>query len=155
MGQNEKRKSPGCLGVVGGLFVIVVVLGVIGSLAGGGKPAAPLTPAEAAAKAAESLRANPEQALDLDIKWRSGGFNTVMILSGRLTSRADFAVKDPMIRCTLSGPSGTQVGRVVQTLYRVVPAKGSIRFKELNMGFMGSSQAASASCAVIGATALG
>lgn len=101
------------------------------------------TPEELAADREAELQReyarDPEKALTLDVSGVKGGFETVLILSGTVSSVADFEIKDVEIVCDLFANSGTRVGRVTETLYEVVPAKGSKRFSELNMGFMGGS----------------
>jgi hypothetical protein len=80
---------------------------------------------------------DPEKALTLDVRGTKGGFETVLLISGSVSSAADFDVKDVEIVCELFANSGTRVGRVSETLYEVIPANGTKRFSELNMGFMG------------------
>lgn len=107
---------------------------------------------EAEAAETKEFGRHPERALDLvSSNATKEGFDTVLVLSGTITNRANFAIKDPRIVCDLTGPSGTKVGTVRQTLYETVPASGSKHFKELNMGFMGSSQVAQFSCSIIAA----
>lgn len=116
------------------------------------------TPEQLALEAAEAQRKayerDPETALTLsNVTGAKGGFDTVLIISGTITNAADFAIKDPVIRCDLTGPSGTHIGSVRQDLFEIVPANGSKRFTELNMGFMASSQTSGFDCVIMQATA--
>lgn len=91
---------------------------------------------------------DPEKALTLDVRGTKGGFETVLLISGSVSSAADFDIKDVEIVCELFANSGTRVGRVTETLYEVIPANGTKRFSELNMGFMGGAgQVARFDCA--------
>lgn len=111
------------------------------------------TPEQVAAEDAERLsaayRRNPETALKLDVsRGTKVGFETILEISGAITNDASFDIKDPQIECLLFGPSGTQVGRVRDTLYEIIPANGSKAFTELSMGFMGSQQVANYTCSI-------
>lgn len=111
----------------------------------------------AAAKEKEAayraIRRDPEDSLSLqNVKGRKDGFGTVLMIGGTINNSSDYDIKDPRIRCELSGPSGTTVGSVRETLYEVVPAKGSKRFRELNMGFLSSSQVSRFVCEIVDAT---
>jgi len=109
--------------------------------------------AEAAAAAQREIRRHPERSLSFEkISGQKGGFETVLVLNGSIKNSSDYAIKDADIKCTLSGPSGTDVGSVRETLYEVIPANQSKRFRELNMGFMGSTQVAKFNCEIVGAT---
>lgn len=122
--------------------------------------------AEKAARAADAqrradeqkmreLRRSPEKFLTLEnANGVKGGFDTVFMLSGTIRNSSDVVIKDARIDCNLFGPSGTQVGKVRQTLFEQIPAEGSRRFRELSMGFMGSSQVATYNCTITDAEAL-
>ena len=124
------------------------------------------TEAEKAADAAEAqrradertareLRRSPEKFLVLaNVNGVKGGFDTVFLLSGTIQNSSDVIIKDAEIACDLFGPSGTKVGSVRQTLFEQVPAQVYKRFRELSMGFMGSSQVATYNCSITDAEAL-
>jgi|CXWL01.1.fsa_nt_gi hypothetical protein len=110
---------------------------------------------QAAATRLRAIRRAPENFLGLDeVSGQGGGFNTVFVLSGRISNSAEVDIKDPRIQCELFGPSGTQVDTVQETLFEIVPAQGANRFSELNMGFMGSQQVATYNCVITDAEAL-
>ena len=109
--------------------------------------------AAAAAAAEKDVRRHPERSLSFaTISGQKGGFETVLVLNGSIKNSSNFAMKDADIKCTLTGPSGTVVGSVRQTLYEIIPARQSKRFRELNMGFMGSTQVANFNCEIVDAT---
>lgn len=109
--------------------------------------------AAAAAAAEKEVRRHPERSLSFGtISGQKGGFETVLILNGSIKNGSNFAMKDADIKCTLTGPSGTVVGSVRETLFEIIPAHQSKRFRELNMGFMGSTQVANFNCEILGAT---
>lgn len=102
------------------------------------------------------IRRNPENYLKLEqVSGTKGGFDTVLIISGRVRNSSDVALKDPTFRCELFGASGTRVGTVQETLFEQIPAQGTKRFSELNMGFMGSTQVATYSCRITDAEVVG
>lgn len=112
--------------------------------------------AEAAAAALREVRRNPERSLTFaKISGQKGGFDTVLVLNGTIKNSSAYTMKDADIKCVLLGPSGTEVGIVRETLYEVFPAQQLKRFRELNMGFMGSSQVANFNCDIVGATLVG
>lgn len=95
------------------------------------------------------VRRSPENYLTLEeVSGQKGGFDTVLIISGRLRNTSDFTLKDPTFRCELFGPSGTRVGAVEETLFEQFPAKDTKRFREFNLGFMGSDQVATYNCRI-------
>jgi hypothetical protein len=143
-------------------FVWLAVIVLSYSLSSGGTPspsgsqAAPETvvetPEAAAARIKRGYERNPETALSLaSINGTKVGFETILELSGSIANAADFDIKDAEIVCDLYGPSGTQVGTVRQTLYEVIPGQTTKRFRELSMGFMGSSQVARYQCRIVDA----
>lgn len=80
--------------------------------------------------------------------WGIAGFGNVMMLSGKIENSADFPVKDIVVMCTLSAPSGTSLGSVNQTIYKTIASKKSLNLKSFNMGFI-HSQSTGANCEVI------
>ena len=110
---------------------------------------------ERAERRRREIERSPERFLELeDQNGVRGGFETVFLLSGRIRNTAEVDIKDPTIVCDLYGASGTQIGDVRETLLEIIPAGGSKRFSELNMGFMGSTQVARYSCEIVDAEAL-
>jgi hypothetical protein len=111
--------------------------------------------ADRAGRQRREIRRSPERFLELEEQsGLRGGFDTVFLLSGRIRNKSEVDIKDPTIVCALYGPSGTHVGDVRETLLEIIPAGGTKRFTELNMGFMGSTQVARYTCEIVDAEAL-
>jgi ABC-type uncharacterized transport system substrate-binding protein len=79
--------------------------------------------------------------------WHKGGFDNVMIVDFLFSNANPFDVKDITVKCTHSGPSGTEIDSNTRTIYQIVPAHAIIRVNEFNMGWI-HSQAVSSSCRV-------
>lgn len=108
------------------------------------------------AETERNVRRSPENYLTIEeVDGIKGGFETVLILSGRIRNTSDMILKDPTFRCDLFGSSGTKVGTVRETLFEQIPAQGTKRFRELNMGFMGSTQVANFNCLITDAEVVG
>lgn len=113
---------------------------------------APSTPEE---EERSRVSTSPESYLTIEsIRGRKGGFETVLLISGRIRNSSHYDIKDPTISCDLFGPSGTKTGTIHETLLEIIPKSGSKRFRDLNMGFMGSAQVNNFECSIVGATAL-
>jgi hypothetical protein len=65
----------------------------------------------------------------------------------------DFAVKDLGIQCDHAGKSGTVMDHNERTIYDVVGAKSTKKFRDVNMGFI-QGQAIKSGCRVISVTAV-
>jgi len=111
--------------------------------------------ARAAAVRAAAAPASPHvpaPAVSLSgLRWRMGGFGTVMIASFVLQNGEAFAVKDIDIVCELSAKSGTPIGYAANTVFQKVPAYGRLAVREFNMGSgvaLDRSQADAAYCKV-------
>jgi len=61
------------------------------------------------------------------------------------------ALKDPVIACSLSGPSGTMLGLKKVTLYRSLPRQSELVAANMNLGFI-DSQTAYIECKCLDAT---
>lgn len=75
----------------------------------------------------------------VDIAVAHQGFeNNYGALTAFLTLRNDnpYPVKDIPIACALTAPSGTILGTKKDTVYRIIPAHGSIEVKQLNLGLV-------------------
>ena len=130
-GKKQRRTS-----VVTWIVTVIVVLGMIGHFAGsssnGGGYVAP---------------ANPASNMTLDWRWHSGGFGVVMVADFTVTNKNAFDVKDIEVTCKSYGASGTSLGSVDHTIYDVVKAGKTRKFKDVNVGFI-NSQASKANCEV-------
>ncbi|GGX53178.1 zinc ribbon domain-containing protein [Undibacterium squillarum] len=82
-------------------------------------------------------------------KWsmEKSGFGTVLVVSGVITNASKFPVKDPVINCTVSARSGTELGRISGTLYEGIAPAEDHRFQRLMIPGL-HSQADSVACRV-------
>lgn len=94
----------------------------------------------------ERMREYPEEFVELqDINW-SADFS-IMELSVTLKNNSEFALKDFVIECEHSAPSGTVIDRNRREIFEVVEAGESKRIRNFNMGFI-HSQAKSTACLI-------
>ncbi len=105
--------------------------------------------AQQEASAQEAYRKNPLSGLTLTHEWYFGGFGNILMANFTIKSLLGFPVKDIKIACHTSGASGTGLSLVVQTIYQAVPAKSTVRFNKVNMGFI-NSQSTNAGCDFVG-----
>lgn len=82
-----------------------------------------------------------------NFKWMLGGFNTVMMISGRINNKGSVAVKDLTLECKTFSKSDTLLSRTSKVLYEVIPPGKSVKMREFSMGFV-NSQSAKAYCDV-------
>lgn len=99
----------------------------------------------------ERIRANPVEGVEVvNMNWRKDGFGSVMMLDITLRNDSGVVLRDFVINCEHSGPSGTIMDRNSRTLYETLAAGERRRFRNVNMGFI-LSQATASSCRVDGA----
>ncbi|HEX6716802.1 MAG TPA: hypothetical protein VF088_06805 [Pyrinomonadaceae bacterium] len=89
----------------------------------------------------------------LDVKWRKGGFGSVMEADFTINNPTQYRFKDFEITCTHYAKSGTQIDSNTRTIYEVVEARSKKLIKDFNMGFI-HSQAASTACEMTDVTVL-
>ena len=80
--------------------------------------------------------------------WDKVAYGSIMEVNFEIVNFNPYAVKDIEIKCTHYGPSGTEIDSNTRTIYDVIPADGSKKFKNFNMGFI-HAQAATTSCEII------
>lgn len=86
---------------------------------------------------AATYQSNPERALEIaNFSWEKGGFGSVQLVRFTVKNSAPFAIKDFELTCNHQGPSGTNMDRNVRVVYELVPANGSKRVREVNMGWI-------------------
>jgi hypothetical protein len=125
-----------------GSVAFVMLLGVAARLSG--------SPPE---RAQASKAGITDQVLVRELRWRDGGFGSVMMIEAvDIVNRNDHAIKDFVVACAMIAPSGTVVGTVKHKVYERVAARSTETFRNINMGFM-NSQAKRASCSVVAAAA--
>lgn len=95
---------------------------------------------------------NPEQATVVEeVKARKEGFGNILMIDVTLRNDSLSNLKDFIITCDSKGASGTVIDRNTRTLYEVVEARSSRKFRNINMGLL-HSQAKSTDCDVIRAS---
>ena len=83
--------------------------------------------------------------------WNKDGFGSIMMIDLTIENKARFAIKDFEVQCIHSGPSGTEIDRNTRTVYDTVPANGSKKIRQFNMGFI-ANQASSSRCEIVDAS---
>lgn len=82
-----------------------------------------------------------------NLSWQKSGFGAIGLVTLTVDNMNDFGVKDIVIECSFSAPSGTKVGDSSKTIYETIKPNGSRTFKEFNIGFI-HSQAQRGGCSV-------
>lgn len=91
---------------------------------------------------------HPEEALEItNFNWEKGGFDSVQLVRFTVKNSAPFAIKDFTLECNHQGPSGTDMDSNTRVVYELVPANGTRRVKEVNMGFI-NSQVTTSRCSI-------
>lgn len=86
--------------------------------------------------------------LDVHATLHRSGFGMVTMASFTIVNNNAFAVKDPVVRCSHQGASGSEVDYNSRTIYRVVDPGSSIYEDNINMGFTATQQIARSVCTV-------
>lgn len=101
-----------------------------------------------AEREASMYESNPETALELEnFNWEKGGFGSVQLVRFTVRNSAPFDIKDFELTCVHQGGSGTDMDRNVRVVYERVPANGTKRVGEMNMGLI-NSQVATSHCEI-------
>lgn len=80
---------------------------------------------------------NPTEYLKITAQsWEKGGFETVGIHSLAIQNTSDIPYKDIVVRIDYYSETGTFLGRNLRTIYKLIPAKQTIKINELNTGFI-------------------
>jgi hypothetical protein len=96
----------------------------------------------------ERQRKHPEEFVQIiNFTWRKTGFDNIMEASFTLKSNLPFTVKDIEVLCSHSAPSGTVIDNNRRTIFEILPAQGTLRINDFNMGFI-HSQAQRSGCRV-------
>jgi hypothetical protein len=94
----------------------------------------------------ERMREEPEQFVELqNINW-SKDFS-IMELSVTIKNNSEYTLKDFVIDCEHSGPSGTVMDSNRREIFEIVEAGKSKRIRNFNMGFI-NSQSTSTACII-------
>jgi len=83
----------------------------------------------------------------LDLSWKRGGFETVMLADFTVNNGSDYSIKDFEITCKHYANSGTFIDSNRKTVYDIVPAHSTKKFSDFSMGFI-NSQVATSSCGI-------
>jgi len=130
------------------VFIAIVVIGAF--LLNLGKDEREAEAAKAR-EAAESQRFALSQRIDnvsiRVITWEKSGFDNVMLATLEIKNNNDFPVKDILVECSVSAPSGTSLGSTQRTVYEAIPAKSSKTVRRFNMGLI-NTQASRGACGV-------
>lgn len=110
-----------------------------------------LTELEEKKARADRIRANPEEGVEVVVyRWHTSGFGAVMMLDITLRNDSSVELRDFVINCEHSGPSGTVIDRNSRTLYEKLAAGEKRKFRNVNMGLI-HSQVEKTACQVDGA----
>jgi len=138
--------------IVLGFVGVVLISGLVGGL--GSDAPGTAGSGSHATEPQKSPKAIAMEAVSIEkVDWRTGGFDTVMLLSGKINNKGKSDVKDVRIKCELYSNSGTQVSEVSAVIYEIVKAGKSISLKDHNMGFV-NTQSSRAGCSVVDLTVI-
>jgi hypothetical protein len=85
--------------------------------------------------------------LSFDFKGRKAGFDNIMEADFIIKNGSTFDIKDLVIKCRHFAKSETEIDSNTRTIYDVIKAHSTKKFKNFNMGFI-HTQAVKSSCAV-------
>lgn len=133
------RRRMGTLGRLIGGFLAISVIYII------------LNPTHTSSSTSTTNKSPKEAALDAvkikDMRWTTGGFGTIMLLSLTLQNDGERPIKDVQLTCKHSSNSGTQIDRNQKVIFEKIEPGKSFKLKDFSMGFI-HSQATSTGCAV-------
>jgi hypothetical protein len=143
-GAKLKPKSIGC----GGLLLVLIVIGIIGSLFSTTmKDPSSTSPTSSPPSAADVKQQVMAQVKIKSLKWHKGGFDNVMLVNATFENKSNRDVKDIELTCEHFAKSGTKIDSNSRVIYEVIKAGKSNGIREFSMGFI-HSQAASTSCRI-------
>jgi hypothetical protein len=94
---------------------------------------------------------NPASVPILHFSWRKDGRDAVMMATFRIRNTNPFPVKDIVIRCTHTAPSGTVIDSNARTVSQIIQPEADLWVRDMNMGSI-HDQAANSTCSTIGFT---
>lgn len=108
--------------------------------------------AEKTAETLKQVRRRPGDFVTFDAQSATTtGFGTIMEVTGTFKNSSPIDLKDPVLECELFAESGTRIDTVRETVFKVIPANGSVRVTSENLGFA-HSEWRSYSCRVVRAS---
>ncbi|GAC1374131.1 MAG: hypothetical protein NVSMB40_11090 [Aquirhabdus sp.] len=135
--------------VVGGFFGLFI----LGSIVGGNESSSNGTNSSTSSESSLSPKEMAIQKMKLDFDWSKGGFDSIMMLDLKINNSSKVDVKDIEIKCEDYSNSGTNIDNNEKTLYEIVKAGETKKFKKFNMGFI-HSQAQKTSCSIVDLTVM-
>lgn len=99
------------------------------------------------AAAAEARRPASDRLKISGQSWRTGGFDTIGMMTFTVSNENPYSVKDISISCDFYGNSGTLLGSRSHTVYEIVKANTKRTFKAVNIGFI-PPQSARGGCSI-------
>lgn len=127
-------------------FPIVLIGG--GALVGAVEPASVKAEREQEEAAKREEAAKPQELRLASHKLASGCDGLCLTVSGVLVNETSHDRKDAIIKCVYYAESGTVIGSHRETLYKIVPAGGSLKFRGLDAGIR-PDQAKQSSCDIV------
>ena len=113
-----------CIGLAGGIFTLGFLRGAWAATQGDGTQ--------------DAHRMAKTQVEIVEWNWHTKGFGNIMEASFTIANNSPFAVKDIVIKCEHTAPSGTRIDSNRRTIYEVLKA-GEVRsFQNFSMGFIHS-----------------
>lgn len=140
-------------------YIIVLMCFGVGILTKGGKDYSEKPPQkeeipsiEKELTIEEQVLENPKSFLQLEYKgWENAGFGTVGIHNFNIMNTSPLQMKDIKIRFIYSGDSGTELNESIETVYKIVNPKSTLKVRDFNAGFK-HSQATACRAEIIEAT---
>lgn len=86
--------------------------------------------------------------VDVHAALHRGGFGLVTLGSFTIVNNNSFAIKDPTVRCSHQGASGTEVDYNTSKIYHDVSPGSSSYVDNINMGFTATQQIVRSVCTV-------
>ena len=96
-------------------------------------------------------RENPENHVDVDFNWRTGGFGSVALATIRFHNKSLKTCVNPVLLVTFYSENGTELSQRKEAVYVTIPPGKKKKSDELNLGFI-NRQAARAGAKLISAT---
>lgn len=150
---TDAKTCPHCgkqqrAGLLGGCLMVVLIIFILGTLSA--------IVSAIRSTSSNSSSVNPMIAqnhkdlalanVKLDYKWNKDDMN-IMTANFTVKNDSDYGVKDIEIKCDHFAKSGTNIDSNTRTIYDVVEAHSTKRFRDFNMGFI-HSQVQTSSCAI-------
>ena len=97
----------------------------------------------------DDVEAKPESYLTLDEKYHRDG--RALSFSGTISNSSDYAIKNVKLKCRVIAETDAVLWKGEKTVFKVVPANGSVRFGPLSLTHL-DEQAGGVGCRIVDAT---